>query len=177
MADATQITETLKKLNYGIYVVTSRKPAAELATRNHDWVSASTVSWVTQVSMEPLLVGVVLQKTSNLYETIEKSRDFAVHILGEADRALVKEFTGPADFSDEQVNGHHYDKGQTGAPILREGLAVFECRGQGERRLPAATTSCLIGEPVAAQLRDKRGQSIAIEETRFEYGGKEQKAG
>ena len=169
------IAESLKKLNYGIYVVTSRKPAAELTTRNHDWVSASTVSWVTQVSMEPMLLGVAIQKTSNLHETIDKSRDFAVHVLSEEDRALVKEFTGPADFSDEEVNGHHYDKGETGAPILKEGLAVIECKVK-ETFDPGGDHVIVVGEPVAAQLRDKKAQSIAIEETRFEYGGKEQKA-
>ena len=171
-----QIAETLKKLNYGIYVVTSRKPAAELSTRNHDWVSASTVSWVTQVSMEPMLVAVAIQKDSNLRETIDKSRDFAVHILGEADRSLVKESTGPADFTDEEVNGHHYDEGETGAPLLKEGIGVFECKVK-ETFDPGGDHVVVIGEPVAAQLRDKKGTSIAIEETRFEYGGKEQSAG
>lgn len=175
MADANTLNETLKKLNYGIYVVTSRKPAAELTTRNRDWVSASTVSWVTQVSMEPMLVAVAIQKTSNLHETIDKSRDFAVHILGEDDRGLVKEFTGPADFSDEEVNGHTYTKGETGAPILKEGIGVFECRVK-DTFDPGGDHVVVIGEPVAAQLRNKRGTSIAIEETRFEYGGKEQKA-
>ena len=175
MADANVLSETLKKLNYGIYVVTSRKPAAELVTRNHDWVAASTVSWVTQVSMEPLLVGVALQKTSNLHETIDKSRDFALHILSEADRELVEAFTGPADFTDEQVNGHHYEKGETGAPILEEGLGVVEF--ELERTIDLGGDHVLvIGKPVAAQLRDKRAQSIAIEETRFEYGGKEESA-
>ena len=175
MADANVISETLKKLNYGIYVVTSRKPAAELSTRNHDWVAASTVSWVTQVSMEPMLVGLAIQKTSNLHETIDKSRDFALHILAEEDRGLVAEFTGPADFTDEQVNGHKYSKGQTGAPILAEGLGVVEFTL--ERSIDLGGDHVLvIGKPVAAELRNKKATSIAIEETRFEYGGKEQSA-
>ena len=170
------IEETIKKLNYGIYIVTSRKPAAELTTRNHDWVSASTVSWVTQVSMEPMLVAVAIQKTSNLHETIDKSRDFAVHILGEGDRGLVDEFVGPADFSDEQVNGHRYEKGETGAPILQEGIGYVEFT-VAETFDPGGDHVIVVGKPVAAKLREKTGTSIAIEETRFEYGGKEQSAG
>ena len=173
-ADANTLSETLKKLNYGIYVVTSRKPAAELVTRNHDWVSASIVSWAMQVSMEPQLVAIAVQKDSNLRETIEKSHDFALHILSEEDRGLVKEFTGSVDFTDDEINGHHYDKGASGAPILKEGLGVVEFKWQ-ETIATGGDHVIFIGKPVAAQLRKPKATSIAIEETRFEYGGKEQK--
>ncbi len=166
------IHESLQKLNYGIYVVTSLKSGSEMTTRNHDWVSASAISWLTQVSFEPKLVAFSVEKTSNLAETIEKSRNFAVHILSEDDRSIVKDFDGPADFTDEQVNGHSFTKGKTGAPILGEGLAVVEfeltevlkVHGSGSHVL-------LVGKPVSAELRDPKAKSIAIEETRFEYGG------
>lgn len=170
MSDPTTISDTLKKLNYGIYIVTSRKPADELVTRNHDWVSASTVSWAMQVSMEPELVAIAVQHDSNLRETIEKSHNFAIHILGEGDRGLVKEFVGAVDFTDDQVNGHHFDKGDSGAPILTEGLGVIEFSLE-ETIMPAGDHVIFIGKPVAAQLRKPNEQSIAIEETGFEYGG------
>ncbi len=170
MSDAKTISDTLKKLNYGIYIVTSRKPAAEMTTRNHDWVSASTVSWAMQVSMEPELVAIAVQHDSNLRETIEKSHNFAIHILSEQDRGLVEEFVGAVDFTDEQVNGHHFDKGASGAPILKEGLGVVEFKLE-ETIQPGGDHVIFIGKPVAAQLRKPKEQSIAIEETDLEYGG------
>ncbi len=170
MSDQPTISDALKKLNYGIYIVTSRKPAAELVTRNHDWVSASTVSWVMQVSMEPEMVAIAVQHDSNLRETIDKSHNFAVHILAEEDRGLVEEFVGAVDFTDDQVNDHHFDKGESGAPILKEGLAVIEFELE-ETIMPGGDHVILIGKPVAAQLRKPQETSIAIEETGFEYGG------
>ena len=170
MADQKTISETLKKLNYGIYIVTSLKSADELLTRNHDWVAAGTVSWATQVSMDPELLAICLQKGSNLRETVQRSHSFALHILSEADRGLVKEFSKPADFSDDEVNGHHFERGVSGSPILKEGLGVVECKVVEEIILPGDHV-LFVGEPVAAELRDPRAQSIAIEDTRFEYGG------
>lgn len=170
MSDQTTISQTLQKLNYGIYIATSRKPADELVTRNHDWVSAATVSWVMQVSMEPELVAIAVQHDSNIRETIEKSHNFAIHILGEKDRGLVKEFVGAVDFSDDQVNGHKFQKGTSGAPILAEGLGVIEFKLK-ETIMPTGDHVIFIGSPVAAELRDPAASSIAIEDTKFEYGG------
>ena len=164
------ISATLKKLNYGIYIVSSLKDGGELTTRNSDWVSASTVSWASQLSMEPNLLGVAVQKDSNLAETIQRSQNFALHILSEQDRGLVKEFVGPVDFDEDTVNGHTYTKGQTGAPILKEGLGVLECKLHNAITLDG-DHMLFIGEVVNAELRDPAATSIAIEETSFEYGG------
>lgn len=170
MPEPADLQKTLQKFNYGIYVVTSLKPGAELTTRNADWVSASAMSWVTQVSFEPHLISVAVQKGSNLSETIQRSRNFAVHILGEQDRALVTDFDHPAEFTDEQVNGHSYSKGKTGAPILAEGIGVVECTLHDAITLPG-DHMLFIGECVDADLRRPDDTAIAIEDTTFEYGG------
>ena len=164
------ISQTLRKLNYGIYVVTSLKDGAELATRNADWVSASTMSWVTQVSLDPDLIAVAVKKGANLSETIQRSQNFAVHILGEEDRGLIDDFDGPAEFSDEQVNGHTYTKGHTGAPILDEGLGVIECELHDAITLDG-DHMLFIGRCVRAELRRPDAKAVALGETRFEYGG------
>ena len=164
------ISKTLQKLNYGIYIVTSRKDGDELATRNSDWVSASTISWASQVSMSPDLLAVAVQRDSNLSETIQKSGNFALHILAEGDREHVKDFDGPADFSEEQVNGYEFSKGESGAPILKLGLGVIECTLDNTVTLEG-DHYLFIGKPVGAELRDPGATSIALEETQFEYGG------
>ncbi len=164
------ISDTLKKLNYGIYIVTSLKNGGELTTRNADWVSASTVSWASQLSMDPDLLGVVVMKSSNLAETIQRSSNFALHILSEEDRSLIDDFVGPADFNEDQINGHSYTKGQTGAPILKEGLGYIECKLSKALTLEG-DHMLFIGTPVHAELRKPTATSIALEETSFEYGG------
>lgn len=164
------ISETLKKFNYGIYIVTSLKAGGELTSRNEDWVSASVVSWATQVSFEPVLVAIAVQKDSNLSETIQRSQNFAIHVLADTDRDLVKDFDGPADFDADDINGHHYTKGTTGAPLLEDGLGVVEFELVDAITLPA-DHMLFIGKPVSAQLRKPDAKTIAIEETGFEYGG------
>ena len=165
------ISQALKKLNYGIYIVTSRKPAGELTTRNADWVAASTISWLTQSSAEPATVVMAVQKDSNLAETIQRSGNFAVHLLGEDDRELVKEFVGPADFNEEQVNGHRYTEGESGAPILASaGFGHFECRTvetvslEGDHHL-------IIGRVISGKVTDAKAEPLALEQSSFEYEG------
>lgn len=170
MAETTTVHETLEKFNYGLYVVTSLKEGSELTTRNSDWVSASVMSWVTQVSFEPDFVAVAVQKDANLAETIQRSKNFAVHVLGEGERDLVKDFDGPADFTEEQVNGHSYEKGQTGAPILKDGLGVIECSLHDAITLEGDHL-LFIGKCVRAELRNPESKALSLEETRFEYGG------
>ncbi|MEM8964869.1 MAG: flavin reductase [Bacteroidota bacterium] len=69
-----------------------RKPSQEMSTRDRDYITAGTVSWVNQASFELPLVTVAVQKHTDLHETMEKSRVFAVNIVGKDDQGMLKPF-------------------------------------------------------------------------------------
>ena len=162
--------EALRKLQYGVHIVTSRKSQEELRSRNQDWVSASTISWAMQCSFDPPLIAIAVQKNTNLAETIQRSQNFAVHVLGEADRELAGRFDGPADFDDEQLNGLSFSLGKCGAPVLEQGIAVLECQLEDALTLPG-DHMLFIGKLLHADLRQENGKALLLEYTPYEYGG------
>ena len=127
----TEVVDTiLEKMTYGFYLLAARKDGADLKTREKDWVSAGTVSWVMQTSFSPLQITVALQKNSDLHETVERAQAFTLTILGEGDEQLVEKFANNSkvDYSEEKVNGVCYSESESGAPILDCGIANLECK-------------------------------------------------
>ncbi|MGB3618180.1 MAG: flavin reductase family protein [Catalinimonas sp.] len=167
--NAEERSKALQKITYGFHVLTSRKSAAELSTRTEDWLAAGTVSWVTQVSFEPQLVAVAVQKSADLNETIQKSQHFAVNVLGKDNRAMVEQFAGKTEVGDHTLDGHAFEDGLTTCPLLKEALAYIECE------LDEAVTlngdhMLFIGRVVNAGVRQD-AEPLVEWETEHHYGG------
>lgn len=161
----------LRKITYGYYLLTTRKDGAELATREADWISAGTVSWVMQSSFEPPLVTVAIQKDSNLNETIGRSRAFALAILGKQDRELIDTFAGESNIAGNKINAIPFQEGQeTGAPILDAGIAWLECRLEDTLATPGDHV-LFVGRVVASGVRQTEAEPLYEWEAREHYGG------
>nr|AOS95299.1 DIM6/NTAB family flavoprotein oxygenase [uncultured bacterium] len=80
----------LWKMPSGLYVVGSR--AGE--RRN-----AMTSNWATQVSFDPKLVGISVEKDAVTHELVEEGRVFALCLVSREDRAIVRKFTKPVEVS------------------------------------------------------------------------------
>jgi flavin reductase (DIM6/NTAB) family NADH-FMN oxidoreductase RutF len=149
----------------GIYLVGSR--AGE--RRN-----LMTCTWVTQVSREPKLVGVSVERDALTHELIEDGRAFALSIVDRADRAVVRKFVKPADVTDDgaTMNGIECTIARTtGSPVLASAVGYLDCRL--ERSIEAVSHTFFIGEVVDAYLRtdDAAVSVLRIEDTRMNYGG------
>lgn len=124
-----QLDQALEKMSYGYYLVASRKEGAELASQNEDWISAATVSWAMQSSFNPPLITIAVKKASNLNETIQRAQAFSLTILGQGEKALIKDFADESDISGHKINGIRFETGtETGSPVLKTGIATLECR-------------------------------------------------
>ena len=66
------ITQALRKITYGFYILTAKKD---------EDIGAGTVCWASQVSFEPPLIMVGVKKQSHLKEVIEKSGNFALNVV------------------------------------------------------------------------------------------------
>ena len=133
----------LRIIPYGIYVVTAKTAAGEIA--------AATVNWVTQTSFEPPLVVVAVKAESAALNLIDETRHFALNFLGKGQQGLAFAFFKPADADDGTINGEDYHDGVTGAPVLDGAPASVECRvvdvvAHGDHHL-------VVGEVVNAQVR------------------------
>src|SRR5712691_6354739 len=76
----------LWKMPSGLYVIGSR---------SGDRRNFMTANWVTQISFDPKLVAVSVEKEAVTHSLIESGRVFSVNIVDREDRAIVRKFTKP----------------------------------------------------------------------------------
>jgi flavin reductase (DIM6/NTAB) family NADH-FMN oxidoreductase RutF len=110
------IKEVLKMIPYGFFAVTS--------SNGHE-KNVMVANWITQVSFEPRLVALGLQKSSFTRTIIEDGRVFAINIFRSEDRDSIMPYTkGRAKNPDKMKDARFTDAPQTGCPVL-EGAAAY----------------------------------------------------
>ncbi|WKN41503.1 flavin reductase family protein [Tunicatimonas pelagia] len=164
-----EVSQALKKITYGFYIVTTRKPSEEMSTRDKDYVAAATVSWVSQASFNPPMVTIAVQKHTDLHETIEKSRVFAVNIVGKNEQDMLKPFSEKSIIEEDTINGFSFKDGKTGSPVLQDVPAYFECKVIDD--LSDGDHSVYLGEVVGGETLDTDAVPLVEWETDMHYGG------
>ncbi len=81
-------SDALRLLSNGVYVLTACPS---------DTIHAATISWISQVSFQPPLVMVALQRNSHLAHAVRKAHRFAINILGADQQALAEKFFAHTD--------------------------------------------------------------------------------
>ncbi len=157
--DPSEKKKTLRLLTYGLYVATSRDAGG---------YAGGTINWLTQASFAPPLVMAGIQRDSSLHDAIVHSRVFAVHIIGKSQKDLATSFFKGASQSGNRLNGFCFEPGSTGAPVLLDAPAWFECRVVEEVRRGDHTV--FIAEVVAAGVR-RDEEPLTLREAGFAYGG------
>ena len=148
----------------GLYVLGSTDGAAR---RN-----GMTINWVTQVSFEPKLVGVSVEREAYTHALVEAGRCFALSIVAREERALVRRFTKPVevDLAARTLNGFAYLERVTGAPVLASAVAFLDCRLH--EQVPCGSHTLFLGEIVdAGFLASEDTPVLRMEDTRMNYGG------
>lgn len=166
------ISQALQKITYGYYILTTRKDASQLTTRSEDYIAAGTVCWVSQVSFEPHMVMVAVEKTSDLNETIQKSRIFALNVLGRKNKDLIQTFSQKTkvEEAEHELNDYAYEDGKTGSPLLTDTVASLECR-LVEVIHSQADHVLLLGEVIEAVVRDASEPLLSDIDAGYKYGG------
>jgi len=90
-------------------------------------VHGMTVSAFSSVSLDPPLVLVCADKTSDTLGVIEKSGVFAANLLSAEQQALSNRFASKKD-EHRRFEGLDWRAGVTGSPILPGVLAALDCR-------------------------------------------------
>ncbi len=147
----------------GLYVIGSQ--AGE--RRN-----AMTANWAMQVSSDPKLVAVGVEKEALTHELITEGGAFTVNIVDREDRAIVRKFTKPVevDAAASTLNGFPFHDGLTGAPILDQAVAWLDCRVH--TAVDAGAHTLFLGEVVDAGFQKPEDTPVLrMEDTRMNYGG------
>ena len=149
----------LRKIPHGIFIVGVAYNGA---------VSAFTGTWLTQASFAPPLVVMGVKKDTLSYRLIEQGRVFSVNVLGKDQKPIAEHFVKPTATAGPKLTGYAHRAGKTGAPILEEAIAHFECE---VREIAAGGDhAVVIGEVVDAGVRQDV-DALTLKDTGWNYGG------
>ncbi len=140
-----------------------------LGSRSGDEWNGMTVSWVTQVSMEPVLIAVSVDQTAVTHRLVAESGVFTVNLWDKSDTRPFVKFSKPATKEGMALNDRPIREGQTGAPIFEEAVAYLEC--EVRHAYDVGTHTLFLGEVVAAEIRDDEAGIASMADTRMKYGG------
>jgi flavin reductase (DIM6/NTAB) family NADH-FMN oxidoreductase RutF len=151
---------------YGLYVVGSAEPG-DPRRRN-----LMTLNWATQLSFDPKLIGIGVEKTALTHELISTGGVFSLNTVAREDRAIIRKFTKPVEVDVEAMtlNGFAFHDGATGAPILDRAPAFMDCEVRD--RLEFGHHTFFVGEIVDCGFQaDEETKLLRMEDTRMSYGG------
>ena len=133
----------LHQISYGLYVVCSRKG---------DRINGQTCNTVIQVSSEPPIISVCLNKGNLTHEFIEDSGVFTASILSQdTPLSFIGRFGFKSGREVDKFDGVNYKRGETQAPIvLDHTLACLEARVINT--VDVGTHTIFIGELVGAEV-------------------------
>lgn len=106
-----------RQLTHGVYVI-------GVSCKDND--NAFTAAWVMQVSFRPLLLALSIHPDHSSYRMLIQSKAFSVNVLPAGRIDLADRFGRPAA-KEDKLAGVAWHRGKTGAPLLDEAVACFEC--------------------------------------------------
>ncbi len=143
-------------LVHGVYVIT---------TRLDDKVNGMTASWVSQVSLHPLMVMVSIAPPRYSHTLIQESGIFAVNVLTTDHVDLAKRFGYKSGRTIDKFAGLTWTTAVTGAPILPQACAYLDLKLV--HSFTAGDHTLFVGEVVAAKILHPEGQPLIFKKTDF----------
>jgi flavin reductase (DIM6/NTAB) family NADH-FMN oxidoreductase RutF len=153
----------LWKMPSGLYI---------LGSRAGERCNGMTINWATQLSFDPKLVGVSVEREAFTHELVADGGVFCVNLVAQEDRAIVRKFTKPVevDLDARTLNGFPFHDGVTGAPILDQAVAFLDCEVRQTVELGGHTL--FLGEVVDCGFQlDEETPVLSMGDTRMNYGG------
>ena len=157
--DAISRKRTLRLLSNGLYVITSASGPR---------FGAATVTWLSQASFTPPLVMAAIRPDSNVFACLAESGSAAVHVLDATQRHIAQKFFAPTTVAGSTINGEAFRVGLTGAPILQNGHAYFECRIR--QMVALGDHTVVLMEVVEAQYA-RECHPLTVSASPWAYGG------
>jgi len=150
MSDST--AALFQRLTQGVYVV---------GVAHGDVHNAFTAAWVMQVSFDPLLLALSINPQHSAYALLKQGRAFSVNVLKKGQLELAAHYGRPARA--DKLALTEWTTGRTGAPLLHESLAWFECQVVGE--YPAGDHVLALGKVIDGKLLDAKAEPMTYRET------------
>lgn len=133
-----------------------------------EW-NGMTTSWVTQLSMQPVLVGIGVDNVAVTHRLISEGGAFTINLWDAEDTKIFRKFSKPAQKEGMNLNGYPIRVGTTGTPIWEGAIAYMDCVVRHSWN--AGTHTLFVGEIVDAEISDDQARPASMSDTRMKYGG------
>lgn len=143
-------------LVHGVYVVT---------TRLGDKVNGMTAAWVSQVSLNPLLIMASIAPARYSHNLIKESGIFAINVLTIEQVELGKRFGFKSGRKIDKFAGLDYLTAATGAPILPQAYAYLDLKLV--HTFDAGDHSLFVGEVVEAKILHPQSRPLVFNKNDF----------
>jgi flavin reductase (DIM6/NTAB) family NADH-FMN oxidoreductase RutF len=116
----SEFDNVLARIPYGVSVVTMGRGGAKVE-------NGLTVSWMSQVSFDPPMLMVAVDKLHYSVDLLRSTKNFCVNLLGENQATLAGRFAKQATTGDDKLADVAQRPAQSGAAILTDAVAYFDC--------------------------------------------------
>jgi flavin reductase (DIM6/NTAB) family NADH-FMN oxidoreductase RutF len=130
-----------KAITHGVYIVTAKTKKK---------VNGMTAAWISQVSMNPVLLMVSIAPARYTYGLIKESGYFAINVLAEGQEGLAQSFGFRSGRKHDKFQNVPYFDAPNGSPVLKDSMAFVECKLTDT--FTAGDHSLFIGSVVEAKL-------------------------
>ncbi len=130
-------------------------PVVVVTARGGDEARGITIGSFSSVALDPPLVSFNVGRDSSMFDVMEGCDRFAVHVLGEGQAHLAKQFAIPGLSGPEQFESVPHERDSHGTPILEGGSGVLHCRPHDS--VHAGDHSLYVGRVVEVEERPDQG--------------------
>ncbi len=156
------IRQAIRTFQYGLCVLTCG---------TGEQARAASVTWVTQVSMQPRRVAVAVRRDSHIYAALREAGEFALNVVGEGDKSLASAFFKYVEPVGNSFREYSFEAGGfTGAPLLLGAVAWLECSVVEEAN-QGGDHGLFIADVLAGDVRHPDTPSMSLAATGWSYGG------
>ncbi|MGE5378548.1 MAG: flavin reductase family protein [Bacteroidota bacterium] len=138
--DPEQLRHAMRAWTTGVAVVTAQHDGHRYGM---------TVNSFTSISLDPPLISVALRQLTHTHDLVEKSGEFSITILASHQKELSDRFAGRHIEIPDRFEGVRTETLLIDAPLLRDGIASFNCRVM--QAIPVGENTLFVAEVIAAR--------------------------
>lgn len=128
------IAALFRRLSLGVYVI---------GVAHEERRDAFTAAWLMQASFDPLLLVLSVNPQNASYPLLHAGGGFTVSVLERGQLEFARRFGTRSGRDQDKLAGVRWHPGRSGAPVLDEALAYFDC--ELTERLRAGDHELVIG--------------------------------
>jgi flavin reductase (DIM6/NTAB) family NADH-FMN oxidoreductase RutF len=146
--------ELFRRLTNGLYVV---------GVAHGGKSNGFTAAWITQVSFDPLLLGLSINPEHASYPLLIAAEAFAVSVLSRGQFEVARHFGTQSGWTVDKMAGQRWQAAHGGAPVLLDALAFLECRLVS--RYPTGDHELVLGQVVGGRILAPEAVPMTYAET------------